>query len=118
MPLLTPYLSRARTRLVVDHLRGDVLDVGCQRGQLRDLAGDQVGRYVGIDLSADAIDAAAATWEKRQGFAIGVRSCLDKCFDAPVCELRTPAGTATILRASPTRSWRRSRMRSTRCERE
>ena len=60
MPLLTPYLSRARTRLVVDHLRGDVLDVGCQRGQLRDLAGDQVGRYVGIDLSADAIDAARA----------------------------------------------------------
>ena len=30
-----------------------------------------------------------------------MRSCLDKCFDAPVCELRTPAGTATILRAKP-----------------
>ncbi|HVK77960.1 MAG TPA: hypothetical protein VM734_31855 [Kofleriaceae bacterium] len=49
----------------------------------------------------DAIDAAAATWEQRPAFAIGVRSCLDKCFDAPVCELRTPAGTATILRAKP-----------------
>jgi hypothetical protein len=30
-----------------------------------------------------------------------VRTCLDKCFDAPVCELRTPAGTATLLRARP-----------------
>ena len=50
----------------------------------------------------DNLDAAVATWEKRPGsFAIGVRTCLDKCFDAPVCELRTPAGTATILRAKP-----------------
>ena len=50
----------------------------------------------------DAIDAAATRWEQRRGaFAIGVRTCLDKCFDAPVCELRTPSGTATILRAKP-----------------
>lgn len=58
MPLLTPYLSRARTNLVAEHLRGDVLDIGCQRGQLRELAGDGIGRYVGVDLSADAIDEA------------------------------------------------------------
>ncbi len=50
----------------------------------------------------DAIDAAVAAWEKQPGaFAIGVRTCLDKCFDAPVCELRTPAGTATLLRCKP-----------------
>lgn len=49
----------------------------------------------------DNLDAAAAAWEKHGGFAIGVRQCLDKCFDAPVCELRTPDGTATLLRAKP-----------------
>lgn len=48
------------------------------------------------------IDAAVAAWEKAGGgFSIGVRQCLDKCFDAPVCELRTPDGTATLLRAKP-----------------
>jgi hypothetical protein len=50
----------------------------------------------------DAIDRAAAEWEKRGGgFAIGVRTCLDKCEEAPVCELRTPSGTATLLRVKP-----------------
>lgn len=50
----------------------------------------------------DAIDRAATEWEKRGGgFAIGVRSCLDKCEEAPVCELRTPSGTATLLRVKP-----------------
>ena len=48
----------------------------------------------------DCIDAAATAWEQHGGgFAIGVRQCLDKCFDAPVCEIRTPDGTATLLRA-------------------
>ena len=43
-----------------------------------------------------------ATWfRERRGFAIGVRSCLDKCEEAPVCELRTPSGTATLLRVKP-----------------
>lgn len=50
----------------------------------------------------DAIDEAAALWEKRGGgFAIGVRSCLDKCEDAAVCQLRTPSGTATLVRVKP-----------------
>jgi hypothetical protein len=50
----------------------------------------------------DLLDRAALEAEKRPGgFAIGVRSCLDKCEDAPVCELRTPSGTATLLRAKP-----------------
>jgi hypothetical protein len=50
----------------------------------------------------DAIDAAAEAWEKRQGgFAIGVRTCLDKCEDAAVCQIRTPAGTATLVRVKP-----------------
>jgi hypothetical protein len=47
----------------------------------------------------DAIDAAALVWEKRGGgFAIGVRSCLDKCEEAAVCQIRTPSGTATLVR--------------------
>lgn len=50
----------------------------------------------------DAIDEAAALWEKRGGgFAIGVKSCLDKCEDAAVCQLRTPSGTATLVRVKP-----------------
>jgi hypothetical protein len=50
----------------------------------------------------EAIDRAAAEWEKRGGgFAIGVRTCLDRCEDAPVCELRTPGGTATLARVKP-----------------
>lgn len=50
----------------------------------------------------DAIDEAAAQWEKRGGgFAIGVRTCLDRCEDAAVCQLRTPAGTATLVRVRP-----------------
>lgn len=50
----------------------------------------------------DCVDAAAAAHDARGGgFAIGVRSCLDRCEDAPVVELRTPAGTAVLVRARP-----------------
>ncbi len=49
-----------------------------------------------------AVDRAAAEWERRGGgFAIGVRSCLDRCADAPVCELRTPHGTAPLRQVTP-----------------
>jgi hypothetical protein len=49
----------------------------------------------------DAIDRAALEYEKRGGFAIAVKSCLDKCEEAPVCELRTPSGTTYLLRTKP-----------------
>ena len=50
----------------------------------------------------DCVDRAAAEWERRGGgFAIGVRSCLDRCEQAPVCELRTPDGTAVVSQATP-----------------
>ncbi len=50
----------------------------------------------------DAIDEAVAQWERRGGgFAIGVRSCLDRCEEAAVCQIRTPAGTATLVRVKP-----------------
>ncbi|MBK9033336.1 MAG: hypothetical protein IPL61_19030 [Myxococcales bacterium] len=47
----------------------------------------------------ECLDAAVTAWEQRPGFAIAVRSCLDKCAEAPVVELRTPDGTAVLLRA-------------------
>lgn len=37
--------------MVFPHVKGDVLDIGCQRGELREQLGDRIGRYVGIDLS-------------------------------------------------------------------
>jgi hypothetical protein len=50
----------------------------------------------------DLVDRAAAAWEERPGrFAIGVRSCLDRCENAPACELRTPDGTAVLAPATP-----------------
>ena len=50
----------------------------------------------------DCVDAAAAAWEQRRGgFAIAVRSCLDRCEQAPACELRTPDGTAVLAPATP-----------------
>jgi hypothetical protein len=49
----------------------------------------------------DCVDHAAARREERAAagqplFDIAVRTCLDKCEHAPVCELRTPDGTSTI----------------------
>lgn len=50
----------------------------------------------------DLVDRAAEVWEQRKGgFAIGVRSCLDRCENAPACELRTPDGTAVLAPATP-----------------
>jgi hypothetical protein len=53
----------------------------------------------------DCVDHAALRLEERAaagrpGFDIAVRTCLDKCEHAPVCEVRTPDGTSTITQAS------------------
>ena len=58
MPLLSAYLSRARYARILPHVRGDVLDIGCQQGQLRDHAAGRINRYVGIDLSESDIEQA------------------------------------------------------------
>lgn len=48
----------------------------------------------------DCVEAAVGAWEQRGGgFAIAVKSCLDRCVEAPVVQLRTPAGTALLERA-------------------
>ena len=50
----------------------------------------------------DLVDRAATEWELRKGgFAIGVRSCLDRCEHAPACELRSPDGTVVLAPATP-----------------
>lgn len=58
MALLSKYLSAARIGQVIPYIRGDVLDIGCQKGQFRELARDQIGRYVGIDIDSDQIERA------------------------------------------------------------
>lgn len=58
MGLLSSYLARARHEVVSAYIHGDVLDVGCQYGQLRDRHSGQIGRYVGVDVSESAVDEA------------------------------------------------------------
>lgn len=48
------------------------------------------------------VDRAAEEWERRGGgFAILAKSCLDRCEQAPACEIRSPSGTAVIAPATP-----------------
>lgn len=58
MPRLSGYLTHMRMERVVPYVRGDVLDIGCQTGQLRGRAAERVNRYVGIDVSDQALDQA------------------------------------------------------------
>jgi SAM-dependent methyltransferase len=55
MALLSAYLSKTRYARIVPHVRGDVLDIGCQHGQLRAHAAERINRYAGIDLSEEDI---------------------------------------------------------------
>jgi hypothetical protein len=49
----------------------------------------------------DCIDHALELREKKPGFDVLVKQCLDRCEHAAVCEIRTPDGTAVITQASP-----------------
>jgi hypothetical protein len=51
----------------------------------------------------DCIDRAAELREARGGFDVVARTCLDRCANAAVCEIRTPDGTAVITEATPDR---------------
>jgi SAM-dependent methyltransferase len=55
MALLSKYLSKTRFAKLLPYIEGDLLDIGCQRGQLRTMAAGQIGEYTGIDISEDAI---------------------------------------------------------------
>lgn len=58
MALLSQYLSSSRMGMIVPHIKGDVLDVGCQNGRFRDLARNQIGRYVGVDIDPEQLELA------------------------------------------------------------
>lgn len=58
MSLLSAYLARRRQAMIAKHIRGDVLDIGCQQGQLRERLAERMGRYAGIDLQAADIEEA------------------------------------------------------------
>jgi SAM-dependent methyltransferase len=60
MALFSNYLSAARMGRLVPSIRGDVLDIGCQHGKFRELAREQMGRYVGMDIDPDQIERARA----------------------------------------------------------
>lgn len=49
----------------------------------------------------DCIDRAAERKEAGGRFDLAVRTCLDKCEHAAVCEVRTPDGTSVITQATP-----------------
>ncbi|WP_411817544.1 class I SAM-dependent methyltransferase [Hyphococcus sp. DH-69] len=58
MGILSKHLSDARLAKIKPYIQGDLLDIGCQRGQLGQLVDDQITSYTGVDISADAISAA------------------------------------------------------------
>lgn len=58
MSLLSAYLARKRQAVIATHVRGDVLDIGCQQGQLREQLVGQIGRYAGIDRQMADIEEA------------------------------------------------------------
>jgi hypothetical protein len=49
----------------------------------------------------DCIDHAMELRQTKGGFDVIAKSCLDRCANAAVCEIRTPDGTAVITEATP-----------------
>lgn len=72
MALLSAYLARARRARILPHVRGDVLDIGCQHGQLCGHAADRIDRYVGVDLSESDIEQARRAHPEREFKVINV----------------------------------------------
>lgn len=64
MAILSPYLSQARFRRISKHVHGDILDIGCQQGQLYDALKEQISSYTGIDMSLDDIIKAQQLYPK------------------------------------------------------
>lgn len=58
MALLSKYLSDARFARLAPHISGDVLDIGCQEGQLKARLGGAIASYTGVDMSETAVAAA------------------------------------------------------------
>jgi 2-polyprenyl-3-methyl-5-hydroxy-6-metoxy-1,4-benzoquinol methylase len=58
MALLSKYLSGARMARLTPYIKGDILDIGCQHGQLKTKVADQIRSYTGLDMSSAAVAAA------------------------------------------------------------
>lgn len=58
--LLSSWLAASRYARVLPHLAGDLLDVGCQEGQLRDEAAGRIASYAGLDISEERLERARA----------------------------------------------------------
>jgi SAM-dependent methyltransferase len=52
MAALSSHLAKSRFKRISPHVIGDVLDIGCQQGQLYEKLRDQITSYTGIDLSS------------------------------------------------------------------
>ena len=58
MTLVSGYLSKTRNTRIIPYVRGDLLDIGCGRGELLKRVLNQIGRYTGVDIDAGRIEAA------------------------------------------------------------
>lgn len=56
MAVLSARIANTRLKFALPHIKGDVLDIGCQRGQLYEYAGDQMTSYTGIDLNQSVLE--------------------------------------------------------------
>ena len=58
MTLLSGYLSKTRNERITSHVRGDVLDIGCGPGSLKNRMAGQIANYTGIDYDPEVIEQA------------------------------------------------------------
>ena len=58
MAILSVALSEARIKKISPHIKGDVLEIGCGHGQMRERFDGQISRYTGVDMCAESIEAA------------------------------------------------------------
>jgi SAM-dependent methyltransferase len=52
MAFLSSFLSQERLNRILPYIYGDVLDIGCQEGQLRNKLGGRITSYAGIDMTS------------------------------------------------------------------
>lgn len=72
MALLSKLLHKQRYAKVASFIRGDVLDIGCQQGQLNSLFGEKISRYVGIEISRECVKQAEVIHPKAEFHVIDV----------------------------------------------
>lgn len=58
--LLSKYIQNVRLRKAGPYIRGDVLDLGCGGAVVKDLFGERIASYVGVEQRGAALDAVRA----------------------------------------------------------